>query len=124
MITQFITVFLATLSAIILFKVFELLFLKDNSNQSTRFTSITPIEALESDLGRVFDDINERLPLNRKSSAFPMVFDIGYHNTWCDHKLLVEIVSAQLENAGWIVSKTVGQDDRVILLDIPRKVFN
>ncbi len=46
------------------------------------YTPITPWDAVEADLRKVFRDICERLPKDYKGSAFPIKFDIGTEPSW------------------------------------------
>lgn len=122
LIDQFIVTFSATILALIVFKFVGYLLYKKHDKTFESFNFIRPLDALDRDLGRVFEDVNSRLPRNRKTSCFPVVFDVGLHtNTYCKQGDLVEIISAQLELAGWIVTKTAACGQSEIILDIPRK---
>ncbi len=122
---QFIVIFSATMLALIIFKFIGYI-LSEKQNLDVEsvesFNFISPLDALNGDLGRVFKKVNSRLPRDRKTSSFPMKFDVGLHtNTYCKHGDLMAIISAQLELAGWIVTKTADCSQSEIILDIPRK---
>jgi hypothetical protein len=117
----FFTVFVATLSALFVFKIINSVFFEKQTPPV--FSFIEPADSLQSDLGRAFQDVNSRLPLHRKASAFPMMFDIGTHQAWCSYEQLVQIVSGQLEQAGWVVSRSAECGPTEIILDVPRVKF-
>jgi hypothetical protein len=119
--TTFFTVFAATLSALFVFKIIISIF--SEKQRPPVFSFIEPADSLQLGLGRAFRDINSRLPLYRKASEFPMMFDIGTHQAWCSSEQLVEIVSGQLEQAGWVVSRSAECGPTEIILDVPRVKF-
>ncbi len=123
--SQFFTVFFAVLLAIFVAKVIKFALSRSFQVSLSPVNLISPMDAIMKDLGRVFDDVNCRLPRDMKTKYFPVKFDIGQHkNTWCEENELIRIVSAQLERVGWIVSKTDECGPNEIMLDIPRKTFS
>lgn len=123
LVNQFIVTASTTIFALLVFHFYKYI-LSEKPSNVIYFDFIKPLDALSADLGRVFEDVNSRLPRNRKTNCFPMLFDIGIHtNTYCKKEDLIEIVSAQLELAGWVVTKTADCSETEIILDIPRKEF-
>lgn len=83
---------------------------------------ITPAQALHLDLGNVFNRVNQRLGEGIKTSSFPITINIG-EGGWCDDHVRVEVVSAQLQSAGWRVTKSPKCRPTEIIVDVPRIRF-
>ena len=127
LINQFIVTFSATILALIVFKFVGYLFSKKEKHDTTfeSFNFLRPVDTLDVDLGRVFRNINSRLPSDIQTYSFPMKFYLGYHTDTdtASQKDLMQVISAQLELAGWIVTRTTDCNESEIILDIPRKEY-
>jgi len=127
MITQFLVTLFAVLAARFIVKTIKPIFFPKPfifPERPPKFPS--PWDALDRDMGQVFDSVISRIPLELKTSSFPYKLDLYSSDSQCysPWKALIPILCARLEHVGWVVTKTPECKWSEVWIDVPRKTLD
>jgi len=91
-----------------------------------KFRFVSPIEAVDYDLGGIIRRVQEQLDKQWKTCAFPTKIYFGSNkemSSWATPEEAVSVISALLEQKGWIVKKDATCGPNEVIIDLPRKKF-